>query len=83
MQWILLPGQKFKLSLINQAYNPPDLDEIFPISETPDLNKIFKRRKARFNKRTSSAVWNSPPFKPSGKPLIKEDEQQVEACTRV
>ncbi|KAK7107005.1 inner centromere protein-like [Littorina saxatilis] len=57
-------GANLKASLINQAYHPPDLNSIFPSIAPPDLNEMFERKRARFNKRTSSAVWNSPLHKP-------------------
>jgi hypothetical protein len=41
---------------------PPDVDAIFSVAETtPDLNDIFVKKRQRFNKRTSSAVWDTAP----------------------
>lgn len=53
-----------KTLLIKQHYHPPNLDEIFDVIEAPDLNVLFEKKKARFNKRTSSAHWDSPILKP-------------------
>ncbi|XP_047483678.1 inner centromere protein A-like isoform X2 [Penaeus chinensis] len=59
-------GSQLKLSLINQEYNPPAMDGIFPPEELltmPDLSQIFSIQRRRFFKRTSSAIWNTPPSK--------------------
>ncbi|XP_035662565.1 inner centromere protein A-like isoform X2 [Branchiostoma floridae] len=57
-------GAPLKAQLINQCYYPPDLSKIFgDIIDTPDLTQVFGVKKSRFNKRTSSAVWNSPLLK--------------------
>jgi inner centromere protein len=50
--------------LIKQHYHPPNLDDLFDVIEAPDLNVLFEKKKARFNKRTSSAHWDSPILKP-------------------
>ncbi|KAJ8315114.1 hypothetical protein KUTeg_007264 [Tegillarca granosa] len=57
-------GPILKSSLINQHFNPPDLDQLFDRILPPDLNELFVKKKARFNKRTSSAHWDSPILKP-------------------
>ncbi|KAK6170707.1 hypothetical protein SNE40_019029 [Patella caerulea] len=57
-------GTNLKAALINQEYHPPRLDVIFPVLPDLDLNDVFIKRKPRFNKRTSSAVWDSPMLKP-------------------
>lgn len=63
-------GSSLKVALVSQHYHPPDLDEIFrDCFADLDLNVMFKQRRPRFNKRTSSAIWDSPMMKPSGKPL--------------
>jgi len=49
---------------VKQHYNPPDLNLMFTTIEPPDLNVIFEKKKARFNKRTSSAHWDTPILKP-------------------
>jgi len=53
-----------KTLLVKQHYNPPDLNLMFTTIEPPDLNVIFEKKKARFNKRTSSAHWDTPILKP-------------------
>ena len=69
--YFIFIGTELKVSLINQFYHPPDLDELFEgLIEPCNLNDMFKVRKARFNRRTSSAHWTSPMLKPSGKPLL-------------
>ncbi|XP_056016768.1 inner centromere protein-like [Ostrea edulis] len=60
--WAL--GASLKAALIQQHYHPPDLNTLFTEIEPPDLNELFVKKKARFNKRTSSAIWNSPILKP-------------------
>ncbi|KAK3097986.1 hypothetical protein FSP39_015070 [Pinctada imbricata] len=59
--WAL--GANLKVALINQYYNPPDLDKLFDKIVPPNLNEIFAKKKARFNHRTSSAHWDSPLLK--------------------
>ncbi len=52
-----------KAALANQIYNDIS-DTIFPaeiLLLDPDLNVIFKHKRPRFDKRTSSAVWKTPP----------------------
>ena len=63
--WYLFTGAQLKAQLIHQYYQPPDLDDIFDIVDPPNLNEMFTRKRPRFNKRTSSAVWDSPILKPS------------------
>ena len=60
-------GAALKAALINQYYKPPNLDDLFDVIEPPNLQKIFVKQRTRFTKRTSSAVWDSPILKPSGK----------------
>lgn len=43
-----------------------DIEKVFPPEEllnSPDLDKIFRHRKKKFYKRTSSAQWSSPILK--------------------
>ncbi|XP_041353872.1 inner centromere protein A-like isoform X2 [Gigantopelta aegis] len=56
-------GQTLKAALIQQHYFPPDLDALFPKIVPPDLKDMFAKQKPRFNKRGSSAIWDSPLFK--------------------
>ena len=61
---VLFSGANLKAMLINQVYHPPDLEAIFSYVQPPDLNEMFEHKRARFNKRTSSAIWNSPMHNP-------------------
>lgn len=52
-----------------------DVDKIFPPNELlqpPKLEKIFRRAKRRFFKRTSSAQWTSPMLKKT-RPLTQNN----------
>ena len=60
----LFIGPNLKAALINQHYHPPDLERMFDEIIPPDLNELFIKKKARFNKRTSSAHWDSPILRP-------------------
>ncbi|XP_010010636.1 PREDICTED: inner centromere protein, partial [Nestor notabilis] len=59
---------------LNQAvlrlyYNPPSVDAVFGTMPNLQLQDIFYKSKPRYLRRTSSAVWNSPPF-PRAKPAL-------------
>lgn len=54
-------GLKLQQAISKQYYNPVDLNSYFGIVEMPKLERIFQKTKPRFFKRTSSAVWHSPP----------------------
>lgn len=57
-------GVNLKVALAEQAKGLIDVEKIFPpavLLVDPNLNAIFKLKRARFNKRTSSAVWKTPP----------------------
>ncbi|KGL82297.1 Inner centromere protein, partial [Tinamus guttatus] len=54
-------GDQLTQAVIRQYYNPPDVDALFGIITNPKLEDIFNKSKPRYFKRTSSAVWNSPP----------------------
>lgn len=56
------PGTQLSQAIIHQYYNPPNLLELFGTILPLDLEDIFKKSKPRYHKRTSSAVWNSPPL---------------------
>ena len=58
--WAKTPN--LKVALKKQCLSSKsNADEIFPdVISPPDLNKIFSRKRSRFNKRTSSACWDSP-----------------------
>ncbi|KAM9497166.1 inner centromere protein B isoform 2-T2 [Clarias gariepinus] len=54
-------GMQLQQAIMKQYYDPLDLHSYFGDVEQPKLEKIFQRSKPRFFKRTSSAVWHSPP----------------------
>ncbi|XP_064085632.1 inner centromere protein-like isoform X2 [Macrobrachium nipponense] len=59
-------GKQLKASLINQEYYPPEVNSIFPPEKLlimPNLVEIFPIARRRFFKRTSSAMWTTPPHK--------------------
>nr|XP_032835863.1 inner centromere protein A-like [Petromyzon marinus] len=49
-------------ALRGQYRAPPDLDVLFGAIPAPMLEEIFNQRKTHYLKRTSSAVWHSPPL---------------------
>ncbi|XP_044281825.1 inner centromere protein [Varanus komodoensis] len=59
-------GNQLSQAIIHQYYHPPDTKVLFGVVKSPKLEEIFYKSKPRYFKRTSSAVWNSPPF-PGGK----------------
>ncbi|NXA02789.1 INCE protein, partial [Nesospiza acunhae] len=54
-------GAPLQQAIVHQYYNPPDLDALFGAIPSPKLEDIFYKNKPRYFKRTSSAVWHSPP----------------------
>lgn len=55
-------GVLLRSALVEQYYNPIDTDALFgTVIDPPNLAEIFKVNKKRYQKRTSSAVWNTPP----------------------
>lgn len=54
-------GPNLQQIIMKQYFNPPDLDSFFGAVEPPRLENIFYKSKPRYFKRTSSAVWHSPP----------------------
>ncbi|XP_062919278.1 inner centromere protein-like isoform X1 [Mobula hypostoma] len=54
-------GKELQQALLEQYYHPLNLDELFSVIKPPNLEAIFGKRKPRYLKRTSSAVWHSPP----------------------
>ncbi|KAJ7420786.1 inner centromere protein [Willisornis vidua] len=54
-------GNQLSQAVIRQYYNPPDVDALFGAIPSPQLEHIFYKSKPRYFKRTSSAVWHSPP----------------------
>lgn len=55
-------GHNLQQIIMKQYFNPPDLDLFFGKIEPPRLEDIFYKSKPRYFKRTSSAVWHSPPM---------------------
>ncbi|KAK5927912.1 hypothetical protein CgunFtcFv8_013020 [Champsocephalus gunnari] len=47
--------------IVKQYFNPPNFESFLGIIEPPKLEDIFNKKKPRYFKRTSSAVWHSPP----------------------
>ncbi|XP_042641166.1 inner centromere protein isoform X2 [Tyto alba] len=62
-------GNQLSQAVIRQYYNPPNIDALFGVIASPKLEDIFYKSKPRYFKRTSSAVWSSPPF-PGAKPAL-------------
>ncbi|XP_010076403.1 PREDICTED: inner centromere protein, partial [Pterocles gutturalis] len=62
-------GNQLNQAVIRQYYNPINVDALFGAIPSPKLEDIFHKSKPRYFKRTSSAVWNSPPF-PGAKPVL-------------
>ncbi|XP_007497766.2 inner centromere protein isoform X1 [Monodelphis domestica] len=62
-------GSQLSQAVIRQYYNPPDIDQLFGTILSPRLEDIFNKSKPRYHKRTSSAVWHSPPL-PGSRPFI-------------
>jgi len=56
---IIFAGTALKVALINQHCHPPNFAELFGSIDMPDLNELFVKKRPRFNKRTSSAVWEA------------------------
>ncbi|NXF10754.1 INCE protein, partial [Smithornis capensis] len=54
-------GAQLHQAILHQYYYPPDVDELFGAIPPPQLEHIFYKSKPRYFKRTSSAVWHSPP----------------------
>ncbi|XP_072322149.1 inner centromere protein A-like isoform X3 [Scyliorhinus torazame] len=55
-------GKPLQQALIKQYYHPLDVDKFFGDIQPPNLENIFGKSKPRYLKRTSSAVWQSPPI---------------------
>ncbi|GAA6221439.1 inner centromere protein-like isoform X3 [Lates japonicus] len=55
-------GPNLQQIIMKQYFNPPDFDSFFGAIEPPKLENIFYKSKPRYFKRTSSAVWHSPPI---------------------
>ncbi|XP_020823861.1 inner centromere protein isoform X2 [Phascolarctos cinereus] len=62
-------GTQLSQAVIRQYYQPPDVDQLFGAILSPKLEDIFNKSKPRYHKRTSSAVWHSPPLPGSRAPV--------------
>ncbi|NXX74046.1 INCE protein, partial [Urocolius indicus] len=54
-------GPQLNQAILHQYYHPVNVDQVFGLIPSPKLEDIFGKSKPRYFKRTSSAVWNSPP----------------------
>ncbi|KFQ25267.1 Inner centromere protein, partial [Merops nubicus] len=54
-------GSQLNQAILHQYYHPVNVDQIFGLIPSPKLEDIFGKSKPRYFKRTSSAVWHSPP----------------------
>ncbi|NXG04016.1 INCE protein, partial [Sakesphorus luctuosus] len=54
-------GAQLHQAILHQYYHPVDVNELFGAIPSPQLEHIFYKSKPRYFKRTSSAVWHSPP----------------------
>ncbi|XP_026562528.1 inner centromere protein A-like [Pseudonaja textilis] len=63
-------GGQLNEAVTYQYYNPPDVNRLFGLIMSPKLEDIFYKSKPRYFKRTSSAVWQSPPL-PGSKPALR------------
>ncbi|XP_071415661.1 inner centromere protein-like isoform X2 [Pithys albifrons albifrons] len=54
-------GAQLHQAVLHQYYHPVDVNELFGAIPSPQLEHIFYKSKPRYFKRTSSAVWHSPP----------------------
>ncbi|NWU48263.1 INCE protein, partial [Dromas ardeola] len=54
-------GSQLNQAILHQYYHPVNADQIFGLIPIPKLEDIFGKSKPRYFKRTSSAVWHSPP----------------------
>ncbi|XP_065447926.1 inner centromere protein-like isoform X4 [Chrysemys picta bellii] len=55
-------GAPLNQAVTYQYYNPPNIETLFGLIISPKLEDIFYKNKPRYFKRTSSAVWHSPPL---------------------
>ncbi|XP_021257976.1 inner centromere protein-like isoform X2 [Numida meleagris] len=54
-------GTQLNQAILHQYYHPVNVDQLFGLIASPKLEDIFGKSKPRYFKRTSSAVWHSPP----------------------
>ncbi|KAK2525292.1 inner centromere protein [Columba guinea] len=62
-------GSQLRQAVLQQYRHPPSLRALFGAIAVPRLESIFRKSKPRYFKRTSSAVWSSPPF-PGARPAL-------------
>ncbi|NXW89287.1 INCE protein, partial [Alopecoenas beccarii] len=55
-------GGQLRQAVLQQYRHPPSLKALFGTIAVPRLENIFLKSKPRYFKRTSSAVWSSPPL---------------------
>ncbi|XP_071974125.1 inner centromere protein [Engystomops pustulosus] len=55
-------GNQLAQAMCQQYYHPIDVDKFYGIIDSPKLEDMFYKSKPRYYKRTSSAVWHSPPL---------------------
>ncbi|KAM4721803.1 inner centromere protein [Rhinophrynus dorsalis] len=55
-------GNQLAQAMRQQYYNPIDVDRLCGTIDSPKLEDMFYKSKPRYFKRTSSAVWHSPPL---------------------
>ncbi|NXK71645.1 INCEA protein, partial [Amazona guildingii] len=54
-------GPRLRQGIVQQYYHPVNTDQLFGLISGLRLEEIFGKSKPRYFKRTSSAVWHSPP----------------------
>ncbi|KAM9015769.1 uncharacterized protein PRD47_008647 [Ara ararauna] len=54
-------GPRLRQGIVHQYYHPVNTDQLFGLISGLRLEEIFGKSKPRYFKRTSSAVWHSPP----------------------
>ncbi|OCT81830.1 hypothetical protein XELAEV_18024337mg [Xenopus laevis] len=55
-------GNLLAQAVSQQYYKPIDADHMYGTIDSPKLEELFNKSKPRYFKRTSSAVWHSPPL---------------------
>ncbi|XP_018112019.1 inner centromere protein A isoform X1 [Xenopus laevis] len=55
-------GNLLTQAIRQQYYKPIDVDRMYGTIDSPKLEELFNKSKPRYFKRTSSAVWHSPPL---------------------
>ncbi|XP_056382741.1 inner centromere protein [Hyla sarda] len=55
-------GNQLGQAMCQQYYHPIDVEKFYGTIDSPKLEDMFYKSKPRYYKRTSSAVWHSPPL---------------------